>query len=158
MINFKIFLLFFLLFFFNIVKAYEYEGIVKKVSDGDTIIVQTNNKNIKIRLLYIDAPEIKQNYGNASKKFLQDLILNKKILVDTKKNDRYGRQLAEIYLYTDDKKIFINAKMIKSGNAWVYISNRSNNYLINLEDHARTHKSGLWNYPPIIEPWTFRKK
>ncbi|MED5430437.1 MAG: thermonuclease family protein, partial [Pseudomonadota bacterium] len=102
MINFKIFLLFFLLFFFNIVKAYEYEGIVKKVSDGDTIIVQTNNKNIKIRLLYIDAPEIKQNYGNASKKFLQDLILNKKILVDTKKNDRYGRQLAEIYLYTDD--------------------------------------------------------
>ena len=155
---FKTFFLFFVLSFFKIVNAYEYEAIVVKVTDGDTINVQTKGEIFKIRLLYIDAPERNQDYGNSSRDFLKNIIMNKKVIIDTIKNDRYGRQLAEIYLYTSDKRIFINAKMIKSGNAWVYRSDRSNHYLMNLENHARTNKLGLWsNYSPV-EPWKFRKK
>ncbi len=47
--------------------------------------------------------------------------------------------------------------MIKSGNAWVYKENRNNNYLLNLENHARTNKLGLWSGSLHIEPWIFRK-
>ena len=156
------FRLVFILYLFLVISishADEYKGIVIKVTDGDSIKVKTvTNKINKVRLLYIDAPEINQQYGKSSKIFLEKIILNQNIIINTEKNDRYGRQLGEVYLYTHDKRVFINAKMIKSGNAWVYITNRSNIYLLNLEEHARINKLGLWAHPPIIEPWTFRKK
>ena len=47
-------------------------------------------------MLYIDAPEKKQDYGIKSKNFLENLLLNKRVFVVTDKDDRYGRQLADI--------------------------------------------------------------
>ena len=38
-------------------------GKVVKVSDGDTIWVLDPKKKVKVRLLGIDAPEIKQAFG-----------------------------------------------------------------------------------------------
>ena len=55
----------------------EFNGIVSKVSDGDTIHVLYRNKTIKIRLSHIDAPERKQAYGIKSQKFLEDMVLDK---------------------------------------------------------------------------------
>ena len=52
---------------------------VLNVVDGDTIKVKFENKIKKIRLSAIDAPEIKQNHGKESKKFLSDLIKKKKL-------------------------------------------------------------------------------
>jgi endonuclease YncB( thermonuclease family) len=85
------------------------------------------------------------------------MLSNQTITVNTVKKDRYNRELSEIYLYFDGNPVFVNAKMIKSGNAWVYKMNRKNEYLINLENFARTHKSGLWSNNVAIEPWVFRK-
>ncbi|MBC8303832.1 MAG: thermonuclease family protein [Pelagibacterales bacterium] len=156
----KLKLLFFLLSFsISISNAfgYEYQALVVKVIDGDTIVVNYNNDRRKIRLLYIDAPEIDQAYGKDSKVFLKNMLSNQTITVNTVKKDRYNRELSEIYLYFDGNPVFVNAKMIKSGNAWVYKMNRKNEYLINLENFARTHKSGLWLNNVAIEPWVFRK-
>ena len=139
------------------ISASEYEGLVVKVTDGDSVKIKVGEITNTIRLLYIDAPEIKQDYGIKSKDFLENLLLNKRVSVVTDKNDRYGRQLADIYIYKNNEAIYINAKMIKSGNAWVYKINRKNEYLINLENFARTHKSGLWSKNTAIEPWVFRK-
>ena len=156
---FRLVFILYLFLFISISHADEYKGTVIKVTDGDSIKVKTaTNKINKVRLLYIDAPEINQQYGKSSKIFLEKIILNQNIIINTEKNDRYGRQLGEVYLYTHDKRVFINAKMIKSGNAWVYRNDRSNIYLLNLEEHARINRLGLWAHPPIIEPWTFRKK
>tara|TARA_B100000949_G_scaffold232314_1_gene246274 strand:+ start:84 stop:563 length:480 start_codon:yes stop_codon:yes gene_type:complete len=156
---FRLVFILYLFLFINISHADEYKGTVLKVIDGDTILVLTStNKRNKVRLSYIDAPEMNQQYGKSSKIFLEKIILNQNIIINTEENDRYGRQLGEVYLYTHDKRVFINAKMIKSGNAWVYKIFRSNIYLLNLEEHARINKLGLWAHPPIIEPWTFRKK
>ena len=47
-----------------------FEFYVLNVVDGDTIKVKFENKIKKIRLSAIDAPEIKQNHGKESKKFL----------------------------------------------------------------------------------------
>ena len=60
-------------------------------------------------------------------------------------------------LYNDNNSIYVNAKMIKSGNAWVYKMYRKNEYLINLENFAKIHESGLWSKNSAIEPWIFRK-
>ena len=138
--------------------ADQYLAKVIKVVDGDTIWVKSENKHIKIRLSYIDAPELKQVYGIRSKNFLSELILDKDVEVSTSKKDRYNRHLGEIYIHNDDESVFVNAKMVKSGNAWIYKSFRNNTYLINLENYyARVNKKGLWNEENIQEPWEYRR-
>ena len=79
--------------------ADQYHAKVIKVVDGDTIWVKSENKHIKIRLSYIDAPELKQTYGIRSKNFLSNLILDKEVEVSTNKKDRYNRHLGEIYIH-----------------------------------------------------------
>ncbi|MDA7841253.1 thermonuclease family protein [Gammaproteobacteria bacterium] len=141
----------------------EFNGIVSKVSDGDTIYVLYKNKKIKIRLSHIDAPERNQAHGIKSQKFLEDMVLNKSITAACKmKNGKwergfYGRPICNIFLYEANSPTYINAKMIKSGNAWVYKRERNNDYLINLEKDARENRRGLWHIPSPIEPWVYRK-
>ncbi|MEK9793607.1 MAG: thermonuclease family protein, partial [Gammaproteobacteria bacterium] len=62
-----------------------------------------------------------------------------------------------IYIHNDDESVFVNAKMVKSGNAWIYKSYRTNTYLTNLENYARINKKGLWNEENIQEPWEYRR-
>ena len=139
------------------VYAEQYEATVIKVIDGDTIWIKKDNNHIKVRLSYIDAPELKQNFGIRSRNFLSNLVLDKMIEVNTNKKDRYNRHLGEIYIHNTKESIFVNAKMIKSGNAWVYKTYTNNPYLKNLEDYAKMNKKGLWNEQKIIEPWEFRR-
>ncbi|MBS83224.1 MAG: nuclease [Gammaproteobacteria bacterium] len=153
----KLFIFFFLFISATNVYSYEYKAKVIKVIDGDTIVVNHGYSRIKIRLLYIDAPELDQEHGVDSKKFLYSLLNNKIVTINTEKKDRYQRQLSEIYIYENQIPVFINAKMIKSGNAWVYKNYRNNNYLINLENYAKTNKLGLWSGNLSIKPWEFRK-
>ena len=138
--------------------ADQYEGRVIKVIDGDTIWVKTNNKHIKIRLSYIDAPELKQTYGVRSKNFLTNLILDKNVQINANKKDRYNRHLGEVYIHSVNESVFVNAKMLKSGNAWIYLKHRDNSYLKNLENYARIKKLGIWSETEPIEPWIFRRK
>ena len=137
--------------------ADQYEGRVIKVIDGDTIWVKTNNKHIKIRLSYIDAPELKQTYGVRSKNFLTNLILDKNVQINANKKDRYNRHLGEVYIHNVDESVFVNAKMLKSGNAWIYLKHRDNSYLKNLENYARIKKIGLWSEETPVEPWIYRR-
>ena len=137
--------------------ADQYEGRVIKVIDGDTIWVKTNNKHIKIRLSYIDAPELKQTYGVRSKNFLTNLILDKNVQINANKKDRYNRHLGEVYIHSANESVFVNAKMLKSGNAWIYLKHRDNSYLKNLENYARIKKIGLWSEKTPVEPWIYRR-
>ena len=153
------------LFYFNNAysEANEFNGIVSKVSDGDTIHVVYENKTIKIRLSHIDAPERKQAHGIKSQKFLEDMILNKSITAECKMKDGkwnrgfYGRPICNIFLYETNSPTYVNAKMIKSGNAWVYKRERNNDYLIGLEKDAKENRRGLWSISSPIKPWVYRR-
>ena len=136
----------------------EYEAVVLKVIDGDTIYIKSDNGRKKVRLRHIDAPEIRQSYGKEAKIFLDKQIDGKKIIVNSDYKDRYGRDIGDIFVYNNDEAIYINAKLIKSGHAWVYKSYRKNTYLMNLENFARENMLGLWKDKSAIEPWEFRAK
>ncbi len=136
----------------------EYEAVVLKVIDGDTIYIKSDNGRKKVRLRHIDAPEIRQSYGKEAKIFLDKQIDGKKIIVNSDYKDRYGRDIGDIFVYNNDEAIYINAKLIKSGHAWVYKSYRKNTYLMNLENFARENMLGLWKDKSAIEPWEFRSK
>ena len=93
------------------------DGVVQRVVDGDTIHVETvDGKKYKVRLLGIDAPELLQPYGMASKKNLKDLIQGRNVKIITNKKDRYKRVLGKILLEKKD----INLIMVRLGFAWHY--------------------------------------
>lgn len=135
---------------------------VFKVVDGDTFWVKNGiGKNVKIRLIGIDAPEDrnafrkrKHPFGITSKRYLDSLILHKEIRLeyDVDSLDRYGRTLAYAYL----KKIFINANMIQQGYAVLMTiapNIRYESQFVVLQKYARENRLGLWNLDdkPIFE-------
>ena len=135
-------------------------GKVVGISDGDTIKVLDSNKTEhKIRLMGIDAPEKKQDYGNESKKALSNYIYQKEVTVEYKKQDRYKRKVGKIILGNQD----ICLQMIKDGMAWHYKdyekeqSKTDRDLYSQAELKARQAKIGLWQDSKAIEPSYFRK-
>ena len=63
-------------------QSYTYNGKIIKIHDGDTVhIIDSDGRKHKIRMAYIDAPEINQAYGTQSRDNLIDAALNKKVKV-----------------------------------------------------------------------------
>ncbi len=51
-------------------------GQVIDVADGDTLVIRSGSKKIRVRMYGIDAPELKQRYGEISKKYLEESYLH----------------------------------------------------------------------------------
>lgn len=133
----------------------DFSGKVVKVIDGDTVDILTANKQkIRVRLLDIDAPESKQAYGNASRKYLASLIAAKNVFVKESKKDIYERSLGTIFL----NEMNINEKMVENGYAWAYrykgVAN--NKLMVKLETRAKQNKKELWKDKHPIAPWNYR--
>src|SRR5688572_19760794 len=87
------------------------------VHDGDTITVLGYDKSQhKIRLAGIDAPEVKQDFGQKAKRRLSDLVFGKLVQIEGDKIDRHGRWVAKVLVNGRDA----NLEMIRSGLAWHY--------------------------------------
>ena len=131
-----------------------FEAKVIAVYDGDTITVRTN-ETIKIRLDGIDAPELKQPYGQASKQAMSGLVYGKTVTIKPGKKDRYGRLLARVE--TDGKDVSV--EMVDQGMAhWYQQYAKTDAVLAVTQARAKAAKRGLWSDPNAIAPWEFRKK
>jgi len=134
-------------------------GKVVGVSDGDTIkVLDSNKKEHKIRLMGIDAPEKKQDFGTASKQALSNYIYQKEVTVEYKKKDRYQRILGKVILEKQD----ICLAMISDGMAWHYKdyekeqSKTDRDLYSQAEVKAREAKRGLWQSKNNMKPSEFR--
>jgi micrococcal nuclease len=78
--------------------AGDFSGRVVGISDGDTITVMHDGRAEKIRLYGIDAPEKGQAFGNRAKQFVAALAFGKKVKVEARDQDRYGRTVADVIL------------------------------------------------------------
>lgn len=131
-----------------------YQATVVAVHDGDTITVRSDITT-KIRLFGIDAPELKQPHGQASKQALSGLVFGKTVTVTPANKDRYGRTVAQIKADGVD----VNNRMVEMGAAWWYTDYAKNDTIKQqLQSDAQGHKRGLWADPHPMPPWDFRKK
>ncbi|HET9843623.1 MAG TPA: thermonuclease family protein [Gammaproteobacteria bacterium] len=128
---------------------------VISVTDGDTLKILVNDKPEKIRLLYIDAPELGQPYGKKAKQALSDKIYFKYVQIKREGRDQFGRTLGIIYVDQEN----INLSMIEDGHAWVYRYYKADPLFLVAEKAARFHKRGLWSLPKEQRqpPWVWRK-
>lgn len=120
---------------------------VVRVSDGDSITVKLGGKKEKIRLIGIDAPEIRQRpWGQMAKRHLIALVgrSSVKIETDVVKRDRYGRLLA--YVWTSDGR-FVNLELLRDGYAVLYTFPPNVNHVEDLraaEAEAKGKRIGIW--------------
>jgi micrococcal nuclease len=133
------------------------KGRIIGVSDGDSVsLLDEKNVVFKIRLNGIDAPEKKQDFGNASKNFIGDLIYDKFVWVRTNGLDRYGRTIGTIYLNENMIGKSVNEMSLENGMSWHYKKYDKNILWSNMELKAKEDKIGLWQLQNPIPPWSFR--
>ena len=133
--------------------AEEFFARVVTVLDGDTVLVLRANALVKIRMAEIDAPEKDQAYGMASRQSLSELVLKKRVQVDTQAVDNYGRLVA--HLVVDGRSV--NEEQVRRGMAWEYSNYHSNKVYTALQNEAQQAKRGLWAQASPTPPWQWRK-
>jgi len=132
---------------------FAWEGKVVGVTDGDTIKVLKDGKQVKIRLASIDCPEKGQPYSQVAKKFTASMVAGKVVKVWPTDTDRYGRTVAFVFVGGVD----LNKELLKAGLAWHYKKYSRDPELAKLEFEAREQKVGLWKEPGQIAPWEWGK-
>jgi micrococcal nuclease len=85
-------------------------GMVERVIDGDTIVLQGGEH---VRLLGINTPEKKEPYYGEAKMFLESLVLNKtvKIALGKEERDLYNRTLGYVVVGGENA----NFKIVENG-------------------------------------------
>jgi endonuclease YncB( thermonuclease family) len=141
--------------------ASELLGRVIRVTDGDTIaILDANNRQHKIRLASIDAPERRQAFGHRSTENLSTIAYGQEVRVDWKKFDRYGRIVGTVYVRGRD----IGLAQIEAGLAWHYKAYAKEQLFADrmkysgAELNARRLRRGLWSDADPTPPWEFRHR
>jgi len=144
-------------------RNYNYADVlVKRVVDGDTIVLETGER---VRLIGIDTPELHESdklYRDASRtkqdisaiqklgrrayEFTRNLVEGKRVSLefDVEKRDRYNRLLAYIYLKDGT---FVNAEIVKQGYASLMTFPPNVKYadlFLRLYREARENRRGLW--------------
>lgn len=133
----------------------DFTGRVVKVSDGDTLTVLVEQKQVKVRLDAIDAPELKQPFGKHSQRSLAELCAARTARVVEKGHDRYGRTIGAIQCDGVDA----NAEQVRRGMAWVFERYAPRHSpLYGLQGEARGSRRGLWVDPSPVAPWDWRLK
>ena len=130
-------------------------GHVVGVHDGDSITVLAAGKaQIKVRLEGIDAPELGQPFGKASKAAMSDLVFGKDVELQTAGKDRYGRTLAVVIV----AGVNANLELVRRGLAWRYDRYSQDAELLAAQNEAKAEMRGLWADSGAVAPWEWRKR
>jgi endonuclease YncB( thermonuclease family) len=148
-----------------------YQCTVKQVVDEDSLIVNCDGEELKLRLCGIDAPEKTQVFASEARNKLQKLAYLNQGLVNVTKIelDRDGSTIAEVNVWTGKvipnygrEYFLINAELVKEGLAYhykIFSSTCHNKYFISTaEEEAITNKIGVWSKDKEEKPWDFRKR
>ena len=136
------------------------EGKVVSVHDGDTItLLDATQRQHKIRLAGIDAPELGQAYGRVSRQHLADQVAGRTVVIEWSKRDKYQRLVGKVLLNGRD----INITLIEAGLAWHYKkyateqSPEDRQRDARAEEKASASRLGLWQDSHPVPPWAYRK-
>jgi endonuclease YncB( thermonuclease family) len=135
--------------------ASELVGRVVSIQDGDTLTILVSQKQMRVRLVDIDAPERKQPFGTRSRQSLSEMCAGKEARVIEQGNDRYGRTLGRVICAGVDA----NAEQVRRGMAWVYVRYApADSPLYAVQAEARAARRGLWQDAKPVPPWEFRRR
>lgn len=144
-------------------------GRVVKVFDGDTLLIRVQGKDEHVRLREIDAPEVtyrrkigQEPWGKRARIAAESTVRRKDVrleIEDREERDKYHRLLA--YVFCGSR--FLNAEMVRSGNAFFYSGPFQGRYAAELqraEERAREDHAGVWDRKNGLaeRPQDFRRR
>lgn len=125
---------------------------VEVVHDGDTVTcLDESGRRQKVRLTGIDAPELDQPHGRASRDALRGKI-GSVVRVEEQGRDQHGRLLGKLFVGDRD----INLEMVADGHAWAFAGFSRDGPLDEAQDAAQKARKGLWADPAAIAPSRWR--
>lgn len=121
-------------------------AVVLDVIDGDTIDVEINGAEYRVRYIGVDTPERDEPFYEDASQYNRNLVAGETVTLvkDVSDTDQYGRLLR--YVYRDDN-LFVNAELIKAGYARVVTfppDVSMAEFLGTLQAEARNEQRGLW--------------
>lgn len=131
------------------------EAVVKRVVDGDTIIVHVGGRDERVRLIGIDTPETVdprkpvQCFGKEASAHTHELLPPGTVVRlerDAEPRDRYDRLLAYVYRVSDG--LFVNLALARDGYAQLLTIAPNVSYVDQLRAavaDARRAGRGLWS-------------
>lgn len=132
------------------------QGRVLSIHDGDSLRLEMNDGSlVEVRLHGIDAPELAQPFGIASRDFLRGMAEDKPVRLESHGKDRYERTLGVVHL---DGGESLNEAQLRAGLAWHFKRYSSDTTLADLESDARARGVGLWSAKDPVPPWEFRAR
>lgn len=137
------------------------EAKVKRVIDGDTIVVTIEQKDYKIRLIGVNTPESTtkiEEYGKEASQYTKSVLtVGKTIFLekDVSETDKYGRLLRYIWLEVPSENIDKNVIRGKMFNAHLLLDGYAQiatyppdvkyvNIFKEFEKEAKEKNIGLW--------------
>lgn len=127
---------------------------IASFEDGDTVVVDMNGVNERVRFIGIDTPETQdprtsvQCFGKAASEFTKSLIGNNPVRLEADplntNRDRYNRLLR--YVYLPDGRL-VNAEIIRQGYGFAYtlFPFSKMEEFREYERQAREQNLGLWS-------------
>ena len=86
-------------------------GVVVRITESDTNVIQSGEEQYKSRLSGIDAPEIRQAFGRVARAALAGQVEGKAVVIVREKKDRYGRLLGTVLLGS----VNVNLELMRGG-------------------------------------------
>ncbi len=146
-------------------KGAELTGSVADTPDADVLLLKTaENKLVRVRLNGIDAPELKQPFGDKAQEQLKTLVGDQSVRVVTQGEDRTGQIIGDVYFRPKDAKesdpeVFLNVHLVEHGLAWHFVRYAAEKQeLADAEKTAREKKAGLWADGEPMAPWDWRRQ
>jgi len=137
-----------------------FDGVVTRVSDGDTVWVRPDGvpgaprrARVKVRLVGLDAPERCQSHGDAAQAALAARVLHRHVSVRRRATDVYGRALGTLWLDGAD----IGAALVAEGHAWSAAYHGDPGPYAQEERRARAAGRGLFAAAAPVTPREFRR-
>lgn len=139
-------------------RAATLQARVIEVESGNTVVVSSINRALRIRLKAVAPPEINQPFSEAAREHLKTLVIDKVVAVEY-------THLADGYLYARVMLdgVDIGSQMLRDGVAWYDRANDhglkevDRNLYAQCEQAARDEKRGLWQEQSPVAPWEYRR-
>ena len=137
-------------------KAYR----ILRVIDGDTIEVEYEGKDEKVRLIGVDTPETVhpnkpvEPYGRQASAFTKNLLLGESVYLKygEERRGKYDRLLAYVYRAPDG--LFVNLELVRQGYGRAYTKYPFEHMkaFVEYEKIAQSANKGLWGEPEPETP------
>lgn len=129
---------------------------VISIVDGDTFVgIGERGDTATYRVYCIEAPEIDQPQGYEARKYLYNLILQRRVEV----SPRGGATPQGLYVIaTTRDNDDVADRMLRSGYAWYRNDSVNEVRYIRSQRFAQEEGVGIWSQPDHVAPWEWRRQ